>query len=56
MKDTETKISFMERHIRMEVNEYSCRACDKSFYFIDDDNDLLPPTYCPLCGRKHVRR
>jgi rubrerythrin len=55
MKETETKIGWMEKRRDLEVGQYHCEACGGTFYFLDDVDDGAQPRHCPLCGRKNVR-
>lgn len=55
MKETETKIGWMEKRRDLEVGQYHCEACGGIFYFLDDVDDGAQPKHCPLCGRRNVR-
>jgi hypothetical protein len=47
----ETTIDFMETCTLVTL-QLSCRVCKAIFYYVNDRDDTLKPTFCPECGRK----
>ena len=37
----------------MEVEIYTCPKCRKIEFFLADDEEGLPQTQCPRCGKRH---
>jgi predicted RNA-binding Zn-ribbon protein involved in translation (DUF1610 family) len=51
---TETRIGWMES-ARLDAGEYHCPECEAIFWYLNDTDDRLPPTYCPECGRRNAK-